>query len=1023
MSQDQYWRSLESLETDPELLDKTQTKFEPELELTGLGRRSFLGITGATLALGGLTSLTGCRKPQEKIIPYARRPEDVVPGKPRYFATSALIGGSVMGLLVESQEGRPTKVEGNPQHPFSGGATNAWAQASVLDLYSPDRSQKPVKSGGSSADWNWKEALWREVDRFIAERFGELHGKNEGAGLALLLGETRSPTLRALYGQLGKKFPKARLYRHDAAHPGNALAGAAMVGVTGGRPMPALERAQVIVALDSDFLASEGDAVRNTRQFADGRRVTGPADKMNRLYAIEPAFTVTGAKADHRLQLRGSEIGAFLAAVAGQLFASGFPAPPAAAAVVAKLGRPAQMHGKWVAALAKDLGAHQGSSVVIVGERQPAWVHALANLVNAALGNVGRTTTFVPYAGPPAGTIGELAAAIGKKEVETLVMLGGNPAYDAPADLEFAKRIAEVPVSVHHSMFRDETSKLVTWHIAASHYLEAWGDLEATDGTTGIQQPLIAPLFGTLSEIELIARIIGAPTHSGHDLVRAHWASRGITGDFETTWRRWLHDGVMTEVATGTAVPAFSFAPLADALPAAPAKGGLELVFQLDPSVYDGRYAGNAWMQELPDPITKLTWDNAALMGPATAARLEVKSRDLVEITLGGRTLQIAVFVTPGVAADTVVLPLGYGRTAGAQVAMGRGFNTYTLRATSGLHFASGATVKKVKGSYTLASTQDYGSLTPTTRVEPGLVTQPQGFAPRPILRETTLEAYRKDPTFVLKAEVMPKEKIKSLFVEPHAWKQPPGKDPIPQQWGMSIDLNTCTGCNACAVACQSENNIGVVGKERVLQGRELSWIRMDRYYSGTPEDPKVSMQPMPCQQCENAPCETVCPVNATAHSPEGLNDMAYNRCIGTRYCANNCPYKVRRFNYFNFTNENDAAMPLLAMQRNPDVTVRFRGVMEKCTYCTQRISEAKIVAKRDGDGRVPGRVPDGAIVPACAQVCPAKAIVFGDISDPQSEISQRKKMDRDYAVLQELNTVPRTTYLAGLRNPNPELV
>ncbi len=1035
-----YWRSLEALEAGPEYQDLVSGEFppgaEPTLaEVTGqglypLGRRSMLGMMGASLALGSL-SLGGCRKPKEKILPYAKRPEDLIPGKPRYFATSALIGGSVLGLLVESQDGRPTKVEGNPQHPNSRGAANAWAQASVLDLYSPDRSQKPVKAGGASADKNWKAALWQALDRVLVEKFGDggTYPAALGKGLALLVGPTRSPTLRDLLARFSKRYPQARLYRHDVTHPQNALVGAAMVGLHDSLPLPALNRADIIVTLDHDFLGCEGDVVRHAGHFIDGRRVSSPGDKMNRLYTVEPVFTITGAKADHRLQLRGSEIGTFLVALAGQLFGSGVAAPAGAEAVVSRLGRPAGSYGKWIGALAKDLASHRGRSLILVGERQPPWVHGLANLVNAALGNVGQTLTFVRHAGPPAGTLAELATAIGKKEVETLVMLGGNPAYDAPADLDFANLISQVPFSVHHSMVLDETSKRVSWHVPASHYLEAWGDLQASDGTASIQQPLIAPLYDTISEIELLARLVGASKPAGHDLVRARWA-QAMPTDFAGSWRRWLHDGVVTSASTprepAAPDPSLSFAELAKALPdTAPAGGGLELVFQLDPSVFDGRYAGNAWLQETPDPITKLTWDNAALIGPSTAKRLAVESGDLIDLSRGDRTLRIAVFVTPGVANDTVALPLGYGRTAGAEVGHGRGFDTYALRTTGALHFASGATVKQAKGHYKLASTQDYGSLTPTTRSMPGLVTEAdkQGFAERPILREATLEEYRRDPRFVLKKEEIPADEIRSLYTEPHVWKQPPGSQPLPQQWGMSIDLNACIGCNACAVACQSENNIGVVGKDRVLQGRELSWIRLDRYYSGTVDDPRVSVQPMPCQQCENAPCETVCPVNATAHSPEGLNDMAYNRCIGTRYCSNNCPYKVRRFNYFNFAKENDAAMPLLGMQRNPDVTVRFRGVMEKCTYCVQRINESKIaahVASSQGNGD--GRVPDRTIVPACAQTCPTQAIVFGDVSDPDSEVSRRKRLDRDYSVLAELNTKPRTTYLAGLRNPNPEL-
>ena len=925
-----YWRSLEAFHGDPEVQAQATRELppnEPELELTPITRRTFLNVMGSSMALGGLgASLTGCRKPVETILPYTRRPEDIVPGTPRYFATSAFIGGSVLGLLVESQDGRPTKIEGNPQHPFSGGAAGCWAQASVLELYSPDRSQKPVKAGGVTADWNWKAPLWDQVDGFLAEHFAA-YRKTQGKGLALLIGEVRSPTLRGLLDKFRQAFPQAHLYRHDAAHPEAALAGAALAGVQDALPFPTILdgdiRADVILSLDCDFLDCEGDSVRLAGQFAAGRRVSAPEDKMNRLYAVEPSFTVTGAKADNRLQLRGSEVGAFLAGLASELFGKGLKPAAGGEAVAGKLGKPDERHAKWTTALARDLLDSQGRSLILVGDRQPASVHALAHLLNASLGNVGRTVRMVPWMGPTAGTIGELAAAITGKEVSTLLMMGGNPAYTAPAELDFGKLVKQVPMSIHHSMVRDETSQLVTWHLPASHYLEAWGDLAATDGTTGIQQPLIAPLFDTMSDIEVMARVVGV-AGTGYELVRTQWASRGVV-DFEGSWRRWLHDGVIPGTAAKPVDAAFSWGALAAAVPASgkgPTDGGIELAFQLDHSVYDGRYAGNAWLQELPDPMTKLTWDNAALLGEKLAERLGVTSRDLVEIGAGGKTLQMAAFTMPGVADDTVVLPLGYGRTAGAKVAAGAGFNTYALRSAAAPHYlAAGVSVKKVSGHYELASTQHYGSLTPTTKEISGVVSaaDDQGYEQRPILREATLAEYRGDPDFVEKHEEMKPEEIESLFVEPHAWKQPaaPGTQ-IPQQWGMSIDLNACIGCSACTIACQAENNIGVVGKERVLGGRELHWIRMDRYFSGTPEAPRVSMQPMPCQQCENAPCETVCPVNATAHSPEGLNDMAYNRCIGTRYCSNNCPYKVRRYNYLDYVErKRRAADTKLAMQRS----------------------------------------------------------------------------------------------------------
>ncbi|HIA00616.1 MAG TPA: 4Fe-4S dicluster domain-containing protein [Myxococcales bacterium] len=951
------------------------------------GRRRFLGLMGASaattsMALGGCSVL---RKPVENILPYAKRPEDLIPGNPMYFATSMNVGDAVLGLLVESQEGRPTKVDGNPSHPMSMGAANAWAQASILDLYDEDRGKHPLLNG--------KESDMEAAEAALTSLAGKL-AKNGGDGVGILSDWTPSPTLWALFADFKRKYPKAKLYSHDPMHTGNSETGASLAGAKGRiHPVYTLDSAQVIVSLDADLFGTDGDSVRAAYDFAGGRKVEKPGDGMNRLYVVESGFTNTGSMADNRLRLPASQIGAFVAALHNALKLGDVPTD-------GPLSSDSKVQ-TWVTELAKDLAANRGRSAVVVGPRQPAWVHGLVHLLNQKLGNLGKTVHYMSDAdAPDSGTLADLSEEILTGRISTLVMMGGNPAYSTSSDLKLAARISQVPISIHLSYLPNQTSQACTWYIPQSHYLESWGDLRANDGTVSIQQPLIAPLFKSLSAIEFLARLTTNKSSKGYDLVRAHWA--GIRKDgFEKMWRKSLHDGVVADSATKPAVPSFSSTKaLKKSVPKRAEGKGLEVNFVADTRVADGRFGNNPWLQELPDPMSKITWDNAAIMNAKTAAENGIASYDLVQITVNGRSLKIAAFVAPGVADGVVIIPLGYGQSAG-RTAKGVGFNAYTVQSSASPRFSLGAGIKSTGGKYKLALTQVYGSQKP-----------PGDWEPRPLVRENTLEGFNKRPNFVEDDEVLPKEKLKSL------WEQP--NETGGQQWGMSIDLNACNGCGACTIACQSENNISVVGKDEVMNGREMHWIRLDRYYTGTDEEPQAVMQPTACAHCETAPCENVCPVAATAHSPEGLNDIAYNRCIGTRYCANNCPTKVRRFNFFNYAKRNDQQLGKLSyMQRNPDVTVRFRGVIEKCTYCVQRINEAKIDAKAHGNGVV----PDGGIVPACSQTCPTKAISFGDINDAKSEVSVNKASSRNYGVLSELNIHPRTTYLAKLRNPNPALV
>lgn len=1004
-----------------------------------LARRKFMGLLGASTAL----TTTACvRKPIEHIVPLSKRPEDTIPGQAIYYASAFQVGGTVQGVLVESQDGRPTKIEGNPRHSGSLGATDTAAQASVLGLYDPARSRTPLKRVGAAQE----ASDWDTAIAELGETFKELRGK-QGQGLAVVLPTVLSPTLRDALATFKTNFPKAKLYNGDVAGSANASAGAELLagagarftyhlqgkGSSGGQVTAAGTR--VIFAADSDFLCGEQDSVRLQREFALGRDVTSQDDagNMSRLYVAEPHFSVTGAQADHRLRMRASQVGAVLVALVGEVKAA-TKAPAGAEAVLGALPAVTLTDGEtaFVKVLAKDLlaakDARDAHSLVIVGERQPAWVHALGLLLNTMLGNVGSSVRLrhddTAIAVEP---IESLAAALAG-DIDTVLVVECNPAYDAPGELDLAAKLAAATV-IHHGQYNDETGRLAAWHLPATHYLEAWGDVEAADATISIVQPLIAPLHQSRSALELVSWIATDAVVDGYSLVQGHW--RRVLGAMwsDKVWRRWLHDGVAHGVPRSGQNPVpREFAKLAAALGTADFTATkFEVNFHLDPRIADGRFANNGWLQECPHPMTKLAWDNAAYVSVETARKLGVGNCDLVTVQVGPRAIQIPVWIAPGQADDTVSLALGFGREQLGRVADGAGVNVYPLQAAGNPWFVDGGDVVKFGGQRKIFSTQDWGSLSPAVDTastrddnDPNLLNAGRGYPERPIVRETTVEGFKANKQFAAQGDLMSPDKLVSLWDHnTHPDFGPPalmGK----QQWGMVIDLNKCNGCSACVVACQAENNIPVVGRSQIANGREMHWIRLDRYYSGAKEDPAAVVQPMLCQHCETAPCENVCPVAATAHSPEGLNDMAYNRCIGTRYCANNCPYKVRRFNFFNYNRDpvNSDEEQLMWMQKNPDVTVRFRGVIEKCSYCVQRIQEAKIQAHVAGEDTV----KDGVIVVACEQVCASQAITFGDVADPTTRVAQLRANVRNYGVLTDLNTRPRTTYLGRVRNPNTEL-
>jgi molybdopterin-containing oxidoreductase family iron-sulfur binding subunit len=976
----EYWRSLEELAGSEAFQTALHREFPKGASewVDSVSRRGFLKVMGASLGLAGLTTATGCvRLPLEPIVPYVRQPEGVIPGRPMYYATASTLGGYASPLLVESHLGRPTKVEGNDLHPASLGGTDIFAQASILGLYDPDRSQT-VTSMGDVRSWQ----------SFLGAIRGPLSAQKalQGAGIRILTPTISSPTLADQLRNFLKIYPQAKWHVYEPVNRDNVLEGAKLAF---GEPVETrydFSKADVIVSLDADFLSAGFPGnTRYIRDFAARRnpddpneiladRIGGPPRNMNRLYVIESTPSSTGAKADHRSPVKASEF--------VNLFKNDSLWPDPA----------------FTRSLSSDLHSHGGSGVVIVGDHLPPEIHAFGHEMNARLGNVGKTVFYTnPVDANPVNqteSIKDLVADMNGGKVDLLIILGGNPAYDAPADLNFADalRNGKVPLRVHHGLYQNETAELCQWHVSATHELEAWGDARAYDGTVSIIQPLIAPLYNGKSQLEFVALLAGQADATGYDLVRAYWQKQHTGADFEQFWRKSLHDGWVE----GTA-----FAPKSVTAKNAPEPPGpksdadptsIELNIRRDPTIYDGQFSNNGWLQELPKPMSKLTWDNAVQIGPKMAQRLGIATEDVVELELNGKKLTGPVWIQAGHPDNFVTITLGYGRTRAGRVGTAQGFNAYALRTTAAPWIASGVTIKKTGETYKLASTQGMQSMD-----------TPDG-AHRPLVREATLEEYRKEPTFA-KEEETPYD----VTLYPNY----PYKEED-YAWGMSIDLNSCVGCNNCIIACQSENNIAVVGKEQVVIGRHMHWIRVDAYYQGDRDNPKAFFQPVPCQQCENAPCEVVCPVGATNHSTEGLNDMVYNRCVGTRYCSNNCPYKVRRFNFLLF---QDWDTPQYKMMRNPDVSVRSRGVMEKCTYCVQRINERRIDAEKEDR-----KINDTELVTACQQSCPAGAIVFGNINDPNSKVSKLKAQSRNYSLLGELNTRPRTTYLAEIRNPNPEL-
>jgi len=1002
-----YWRSLNELEETPEFQELLETEFPggPEEDWTESSRRRFLQLMGASVALGTASS---CRWQKEYIAPMADRPENWIPGKPRHYSTMMQLGGVAESLVATSYDGRPTKIEGNAQNAASKGATSVYAQGATLELCDPDRSQGVAQF----VDGQEVESDMAAFDSFLSESV--LAGLGNGSSLAILTGANSSPAFAELKASFQSAYPQVRFVSWEAWSRHNEEFGLESIFGTKVRPVYHLADADIVLSLDEDLLGAHPDRLRLSREFASRRR---PEERvMNRAYSVEANFSLTGAAADHRLPVKASQVGVILAALQSTLASDhGVGAAPSNAPSGGILAE--ERTQKFVTALAGDLAANRSRCVIAVGASQPASVHAQAHALNIALGNRGKTVEYHVSTEAPASHSGELmglVSAMNAGQIQTLLFMGANPSYDAPADLGFGEATAKVANKIHLGLYRDETALQSDWHVPAAHWLEGWGDARTWDGTHTLAQPLIAPLYGGLDQFQFLGKFMSTGEPSAENAVRETFAA--MYGSDELTWRKAVQRGFQpgtSFVKAGAAQGAAASMNLANS--AAWAEGQpLELCFNTDATLYDGRFANSGWLQELPDPMTKLTWDNAAIMGAGTADALGIKDHDLVSLDVNGRKLDAAVYIMPGQAPGTIGLSLGYGRTAAGHVAGLNadhidpvGFNSYAVRTTESLGFATTVNVSKTGRRYELASTQDH-------HVIDEIGQKGRGSRIGQLVREGSLDEWKDHPDFAQHRVHHPP--LVSTWEE-RDWTVDDKGQPT-YRWGMSIDLSSCTGCSACTIACQAENNIPIVGKEQVIKGREMAWIRMDRYFTGDVENPQVAQQPVGCQHCENAPCEQVCPVAATVHSSEGLNDMVYNRCIGTRYCSNNCPYKVRRFNYLNWNKDlKEEGAEVRKLSMNPQVTVRVRGVMEKCSYCVQRIASARVDRHTKGD-----RIQDGDVVTACQQVCPADAIHFGDLNDSESQISKAHGNDRAYKMLAELNNKPRTAYLAAIRNPHPDL-
>ncbi|MDP6907697.1 MAG: Fe-S-cluster-containing hydrogenase [Candidatus Marinimicrobia bacterium] len=989
-----YWKSLKDISTSDDY-DRYLKQSEHH-EDNGLSRRNFLSLVAASVALAGLE---GCKKPVQKIIPYVEAEIATVPGIPKHYASTMPFKNNALGVIIENHDERPVRVNGNEKHPSSMGKSNSFSQATTLNMYDPDRS-RGVRLNGKKVDWS----------DYV--KYGQSINNKNGKGLAVLSQESSSPTMQFMHNEFKKAYPEADWVVYEPINNENLYKGIEKAFGKKLQPFNRLENAQTILSIGSDFLGVEDNSIYHTRKFALNRDLKDEKSTMNRFYAVESFMTPTGSSADHRLNVPRHEFGIVLKELAGELKKLGLN-------INAKSMKTS--NHLWIKTVAEDLMKDKGQSIIIGGSDLSPELHCLIAGINNQL---EAPIDYYPLDRSHVTSMKNFKALCEKMRkglVDNLIILGGNPVYDAPADYNFEGGLSNVKSSVHLSDFYDETSKHCQWNIAQAHFFEAWGDAMTYDGYASVIQPQIRPLFDSRSALQVLTPVVFKEDRSSYDTIKKVWKD-GIVkkSNFERNWEKILHDGVYDKslIKSKNVRPAKKVSTAVLSKDQTLESDKFEIIFTPSSSVYDGRYANNGWLQEIPKPITSLTWDNVAFISMKVAKKLNIKNGQMIQVSLGNASIKVPAWIVPGQNKKTITLELGYGREFSGRIGSGVGFNVYPLRTSTNMGCAMNASIKVLNETYPIASTQDHYGFEEDKLAAPGFSNlsgdEVQSRIPD-LVKQSTLEEYKKHPEFVQDIVESHKPDKKRSWADHSMYNIEPEYDYSKgNQWGMSIDLTSCTSCNACSIACQSENNIPVVGKQQVMNGREMHWIRIDNYFSGDPDNPEVSTQSVACVHCELAPCEQVCPVGATTHSTDGTNQMTYNRCLGTRYCANNCPYKVRKFNFYNYTRD----LPeVVQMAMNPDVSMRFRGVMEKCTYCYQRVSEARIKAENEHRELV-----DGDIKVACAQSCPADAIKFGDINDPNSEVSKAKRRNRDYALLGQLGTSPRTTYLAKIRNQNPKL-
>lgn len=1009
--QTNYWQSFEELYHNPEFLKAHQDEFQEGVSdgidtngMSSISRRKFLALLGASAAIAG----TACSDYRDKgeIIPYNKKPEEITLGKANYYASTCTSCSNACGTLIKTREGRPIKLDGNPDHPVSKGKICAQGQASIMSLYDPDRLKNPKKKNDRSFnDYNWKDA----TDEIVFDLMNA--GSRE---ISIITHKIISPTTKKVLDEFASKYPSSKIYSYEQFD--NSVRNSAWKKSYGSGEFPSIKwnEAEIILSLDGDFLGESNNKIENARLFAERRDVVNK--KFNRLYVIEGNISITGMTADYRMRLRPDLQLNFVLGLINALNKKGISIPFNAGSITLEnFAKENGLNLETLNTLVSDLISNRGKSFIYAGDHLPEDVHLAVNLINNVLGNEALYNfESAPVSVIPLSTADEIKSLTSRMragEVAVTIHIDLNPVYNLPADLQYTDAITKVDTVVSLVEIENETSELSNFVLPINNQLESWGDAKTRTGFYSLQQPVIAPLYDTRQTEAILLNWISGDSSAYeesiyHKYLMSNWEKNiypllNHSLEFKRFWFNSLHDGVV--YSKDKAETKFNFnSAAATGVKAVEQSNNFSLFIKESYAVRDGRFANNGWLQELPHPVSKIVWDNYAAVSPKTAADLGLNSNDLVNVSAGNNSLTIPVFIQPGASDNSLTIETGYGRKNGGTVGTGVGFNANLLLASSGglsPWLYSDIKIEKVSGSYKLVTSQTvYAFNEGLTKDLP---------VKRGIIKEATVQEYLNDHQFFHKEEKHELESVNPFY------------DYKGVKWGMSIDMNRCLGCGDCVIACNVENNVPVVGKEQVDKGREMHWIRIDRYYSGTPEDPNVSNQVMVCQHCDHAPCENVCPVVATTHSPDGLNQMVYNRCVGTRYCSNNCPYKVRRFNYFNFRDhfkDGFQESPVFALLMNPEVTVRSRGVMEKCTFCIQRISDARAEATREGR-----ELKGSDVRTACQDSCTTNAIHFGDINNKDEEFHTYRNHELGYLLLEELNIRPNVTYLAKLKNTNPE--